>query len=333
MKRKATPLRKSMSSTVGMVGAAAFTRAADTAKDADEARTQRMARRRKRAALVVGSDIGWRPGAFSSTCMRLARQHLSAVPAFLKIALALFTLLFLLPLGLSALRYRMEGLGEGWWTADRSSAGLLPPASANGDAVVRIFSAQTVRWRGIFATHCWIVIKPEGAGAYERFDYTAWGDPIRVNGFVADGRWFGRAPRTVFAADGAAASALIPRMQAAIAAYSFRAQGDYRAWPGPNSNTFVAAVMDAVPEMRASLPSTAIGKDFPYDGRWLRATPSRTGVRLSLGGYAGVTFGWVEGIEVNILGAVAGLDVREPGIKLPGWGRLGLFEGGWNSQQ
>jgi len=242
----------------------------------------------------------------------------------LKLGLLLFALFFLLPLSISAALHFREGSGAGWRTADRSSAGLLPPAMQNPDAVVRVFAAQTVRWRGIFAVHCWIVLKPEGAPAYMRYDYTAWGEPIRVNGFEPDGRWFGHVPEVVFAADGPAAEALIPRMQAAITGYAWRNRGDYRPWPGPNSNTFVAAVLDAVPEIRVSLPPTAIGKDYPYDGRWLRLTPSGTGIRLTLGGYAGLTLAWVEGIEVNILGAVAGLDLRRPAIKLPGLGRLGM---------
>lgn len=240
----------------------------------------------------------------------------------LKVGLLLFFVFFLLPLGISALRFRWEGTGGGWQTADRSSAGLLPVASTHPEAVVRIFAAQTVRWRGIFATHCWIVLKSAGEDSYTRYDYTAWGEPVRVNGFVPDGRWFGRVPQVVFAADGAVAAGMIPRMQAAIGTYAFRNLGDYRAWPGPNSNTFVSAVMDAVPEMGVELPPTAIGKDYPYDGRWARLTPSRTGVQVSLGGYAGVTLGWVEGIEVSILGAVAGVDLRRPGLKLPGWGVL-----------
>ncbi|MFT8245607.1 DUF3750 domain-containing protein [Roseomonas sp. BN140053] len=236
----------------------------------------------------------------------------------------LFVLFFLLPLAVSAVLYRISGRGAGWQTADRSSVGVLPPAGLEPRAVVRIFAAPTVRWRGVFATHCWIVFKPAGARAYTRYDYTAWGDPIRLNGFEPDGRWFGQAPQIVFAADGEDAAPLVPKMQAAINNYAWRNQGDYRAWPGPNSNTFVAAVMDAVPEIRTALPPTAIGKDYPYDGRWLRPTPSGTGLRLSLGGYAGLTLGWVEGVEVNILGAVAGLDLRRPAIKLPGLGRLGF---------
>jgi hypothetical protein len=243
---------------------------------------------------------------------------------FLKICLLLFVLLWLVPLGISALRYAIDGTGAMWQVADRSSIGVLPPASRNPAAVVRVFAAQTVRWRGIFATHCWIVFKLEGARGYTRYDYTAWGEPIRMNGFEPDGRWFGRAPQIVFAADGDAASALIPRMQAAIAAYAYRNEGDYHAWPGPNSNTFVAAVLDAVPEIHAALPPTAIGKDYPYDGAWLRRTGSGTGFRVNFGGYAGITLGWVEGIEINILGGVAGIDFRHPAIKLPGLGRLGM---------
>ena len=34
---------------------------------------------------------------------------------------------------------------------------------------------------------------------------------------------------------------LIPRIGAAVEGYAWRHCGDYRAWPGPNSNTFVAA--------------------------------------------------------------------------------------------
>lgn len=81
-----------------------------------------------------------------------------------------------------------------------------------------------------------------------------------------------RLPETVVAVDGAQAEALIPRIRNVIENYRFRAYGDYSPWPGPNSNTFVQAALDSVPELRAVLPPTAIGKDFPYNGRWLGIT-------------------------------------------------------------
>ena len=234
-------------------------------------------------------------------------------------------LVFIVPLLVSIALYAARTRGAApWRMADRSSSGLLPPAAEHPSALVRILSARTVSWRGIVASHSWIVVKRAGAAPYRRFDYAAWGEPISIDRFVPDGRWFGAMPELVFAADGAAAAAMLPRIDAVIASYRYPRPGDYRAWPGPNSNTFVAALMSAVPEMRASLPSTAIGKDFPYDGRMVGLTPSGTGFRVNVGGYLGLTAGWVEGIEVNILGAVAGLDVRRPGIKLPALGRLGV---------
>ncbi|QCI69011.1 DUF3750 domain-containing protein [Phreatobacter stygius] len=238
-----------------------------------------------------------------------------------------FLILFLAPIGVSAGLYLAGDATRDWRGADRSSAGLLPPAASNRQAAIRVFAARTVRWRGIFATHCWIVVKEEGASTYERYDYTAWGGPIRVNGFPPDGRWFGRAPEIVLAVDGADAAAAIPRIKAAIANYRYRGTGDYQAWPGPNSNTFVANVMAAAPELGLRLPTTAIGKDYPADGRWLALTPSGTGFRLNLGGYGGFTAGWLEGIEVNVFGAVVGMEFRRPAINLPGLGRFGMSAG------
>ena len=47
------------------------------------------------------------------------------------------------------------------------------------------------------------------------------------------------------------------------------------------------------------------------------------GLSISPGGYVGLTVGWVEGLELNLLGGVLGLDIRRPAVKLPGIGRVG----------
>jgi Protein of unknown function (DUF3750) len=219
----------------------------------------------------------------------------------IEIVLLAFVLLFLVPLMISAVLYVLGDRVKEWRTADRSSAGLLPPARADQGAVVRIFSARTVRWRGIVATHSWIVVKEAGAPTYSRFDCTAWGEPIWIDRFVPDGRWFGRLPEVIFAAEGVSAERMIPKIRDAVRGYAFQEIGDYRVWPGPNSNTFVAAVMSAVPEIAATLPPTAIGKDFPVDGRWIGMTPSGSGIRINLGGYAGLTVGWLARISHTTL--------------------------------
>src|SRR5207302_6534212 len=125
---------------------------------------------------------------------------------------------------------------------------------------------------------------------------------------------------------GADAAALIPRIEEAVKSYAFANSGDYRIWPGPNSNTFVATVLRAVPELGVTMPPNAIGRDYrpaPYLG----LSDSRTGIEASLWGVLGVKVGWVEGVELNVLGLVAGLDVRHPAVKLPGFGRVGASDG------
>ena len=41
----------------------------------------------------------------------------------------------------------------------------------------------------------------------------------------------------------------------------------------------------------------------------------------------GAKLGWVEGVEFNFFGLVAGLDLRHPALKLPGFGRVGIDDG------
>jgi hypothetical protein len=233
-------------------------------------------------------------------------------------------IVFVLPVTAKALLWSLEERPGNWWEARWTSAGILPAPPEDPEPRVYVFAARTGSWRSIFAVHTWIVVKERGASRYSRYDYTAWGEPIRVDGFIPDGRWFGAPPETVVGVDGDEAEKLIPKIRNVIENYKFRTYGDYIAWPGPNSNTFVQAVLDAVPKLRAVLPPTAIGKDYPYRGDWCGLTSSGTGLFISLGGYLGLTVGWVEGIELNLLGGVLGLDIRRPALKLPGIGRLGV---------
>jgi hypothetical protein len=186
-------------------------------------------------------------------------------------------------------------------------------------------SGRTGGWKGVFSVHSWVVLKPENARSWRRYDVVGWGNPVRLNGWAPDGLWFGNKPQVVLDLQGAAATEVIPKIEAAIKGYNYTNAGDYRIWPGPNSNTFVATVLRAIPEAETILPANAVGRDFrplPYIG----LTDSRTGVEASLWGVLGVKVGWVEGMEMNFLGLVAGLDIRNPGVKLPGFGRIGLPE-------
>jgi Protein of unknown function (DUF3750) len=238
------------------------------------------------------------------------------------IMLAIFAL-FLVPLVARAALYAAGNGPRSWRDADWSSTGLLPPAAQDKAARVIVFTGTAGAWKGIFAVHSWIVLKPAGAREWTRYDVVGWGTPVRSNGWPADGRWFGNMPVAIADVSGIEAEKLIPKVEAAVKSYSYSHAGDYRIWPGPNSNSFTAAVLRAVPELGVALPPNAVGRDF-RDGFYAGRTDSGTGVELNLHGFAAVKIGWVEGIEVDLLGLVAGLDLRHPGVKLPGFGRIGV---------
>jgi hypothetical protein len=242
----------------------------------------------------------------------------------LRFALATFALLFLTPLALHAAWWLSHEPALAWHEADWSSANLLPAARAQPKALLHVYAARTGHWKGIFAHHSWIVIKERGATHYTRYDKVAWARPVKIDGWAPDARWYGHQPVLVGAVEGAAAEALIPRVRAAVAAYPHGSVGGYRVWPGPNSNSFVAYVLSAIPEAAIALPPTAIGKDFREGAGVVALTPSRTGLQLSLAGLLGITVAWVEGVEINVLGLVLGIDLRRPAIKIPGFGRLGV---------
>jgi hypothetical protein len=232
-------------------------------------------------------------------------------------------LLFLLPVAARAALFAFEDRPRSWRDADWSSVGSLPAATSSPDARVLVFSSRTGGWKGVVAVHSWIVVKAQNAKRWTRYDVVGWGSPVRVNGWAPDGRWYGTAPTVLADIAGPDAQALIPRIEQAVRDYRFANAGDYRIWPGPNSNTFVATVLRAIPEVGVTLPANAIGRDFrsePYAG----LSDSGTGVEANLWGAIGLKLGWVEGIEFNFLGLVVGVDLRQPALKLPGFGRIGM---------
>src|SRR5260370_537907 len=128
--------------------------------------------------------------------------------------------LFIFPLAVHAALYASKDHPASYRVADWSSVGMLPPATTDRDARLLVFTGRPGRWKGIFAVHSWVVLKPGNAVTWSRYAGVGWG-----------------------------------------------------------------------------------------------------------GGWLGVKVGWVEGVELNFFGLVAGLDLRPPALKLPGFGRLGMDDG------
>ena len=220
---------------------------------------------------------------------------------------------------------RVPASGD-WRTASHRATGLAPEPALHRDAVVQVYAARTFGWRGAFAVHTWLAAKPANADRYTRYEVIGWyarsgHSTVSVTQPQApDAEWFSAAPRLVRDLRGAAAEAVIAKLAAAVASYPHA--DTYRAWPGPNSNTFLAHLGRAIPELRLALPSTAIGKDYLPGGQIFARTPSGTGYQASLAGIVGLAAGGDEGFELNVLGLVTGIDFVRPALKVPGVGRF-----------
>jgi hypothetical protein len=204
--------------------------------------------------------------------------------------------------------------------------GLAPDPATTRDAVVQVYAARTVGWKSAFGVHTWIAVKPSGASRhYTVYEVIGWrlrwtDSALAVRERAPDARWFGAEPELIAERRGAGVDALIGRIDKAAREYPWA--GEYTLWPGPNSNTFTAWVLRAVPELGVDLPPTAIGKDY-MGGRVVGSAPSGRGLQLSLFGLAGITASPVEGVEMNVLGLTFGVNPFDPSLKLPLVGRVG----------
>jgi Protein of unknown function (DUF3750) len=214
-----------------------------------------------------------------------------------------------------------------WYMARRDPTGLAPDPATTPDGVIQVYAARAVSWRGVFSVHTWIIVKPAGAARYSRYEVLGFGvangaPSVRVDRTGPDNYWFGARPAVIFDRRGLGLDPVIDEIRQAVGSYPY--PHEYRAWPGPNSNTFTAYVARRVPELRLALPANAVGKDFLPGGALFGSAPSGTGVQVSLFGLAGLLVAVREGIEFNLLGLNIGIDFRTPGLKLPGFGRLGF---------
>ena len=220
-------------------------------------------------------------------------------------------------------------LGTDYRTANRSSAGIAPNAEKTPEAIVQVYAARALNWRGLFGVHTWIATKPENAPHYSVHQVIGWRVFRNLPAVVSepgipDRYWFGNEPEIIAEPRGPEAERAITEIRQAVESYPY--VHEYRLWPGPNSNTFTAYVARRVPELKLELPVTALGKDFPVNGAIIDRAPSGTGYQLSIYGLLGIMTGWQEGLEINLLGMSFGLDLNRPALKLPFIGRLGFSQ-------
>ncbi|NNK58127.1 MAG: DUF3750 domain-containing protein [Desulfofustis sp.] len=157
------------------------------------------------------------------------------------------------------------GLNKDWRTARRDSAGIAPDPSNANEPIVLVFGADAWGWRGWFAIHTWIATKRKGDDFYIVYDVVGWRSynnksVVRIARDIPDRYWYGEKPRLLKYHQGADTEKLIDAIDKAAREYPWKET--YNAFPGPNSNTFVAWIAKRVPQLDLQLPFSAIGKGY-----------------------------------------------------------------------
>ena len=152
-----------------------------------------------------------------------------------------------------------------WYEASRESAGIAPNPVETSEAVLHVYGADAFGWYGMFAIHTWIAAKRRDEPYYTIYDVVGWRGyygqgVLAIREDLPDRHWYGAEPELLLEHRGEAAERLIEAVDAAARAYPWKHR--YKAFPGPNSNTFTAWVGLQVPELMLDLPLSAIGSGY-----------------------------------------------------------------------
>ena len=156
--------------------------------------------------------------------------------------------------------------GQDWRTASREPAGIAADPVSTQAAVIDVYAADAFSWRGWFAVHTWVAVKPQNAAEYTVYEVVGWrikqGLPAlkQYQTSTPDRYWYGAKPERILSLEGDKASALIPDIQQAVKSYPWA--DEYQVFPGPNSNTFPAWLARSVPELGLDMPFRAIGSGY-----------------------------------------------------------------------
>jgi hypothetical protein len=178
------------------------------------------------------------------------------------------------------------------------------------------------------ARHPWISLREKQSDRWERWEVMccpegrALGSVRRSNVDPLSDHGAGGGDVRIHASfSGPRAERMISCLRHAAPRYPYRHQ--YRAWPGPNSNTFVD-YMARECGISVDLPAGSIGKDYRGVIVGLSTTSGGTGVQFETP-IIGAKVGLGEGVELHLFGMTWGVDLWPPALIVPvGPGRIGF---------
>ena len=206
----------------------------------------------------------------------------------------------------------LGGLGGCFTAAPSQLRGPLGDSPAVLLKSLRLPTSQP--WYSRFAQHSWFDVREGSTGRWRRIEIPTPQSGVQIielprGEAFEDERWE-RAVRVRAIEHGAGVDQLVDELVAAARSWD---GGGYRAWPGPNSNTFVDAMLREVDGLSGQLHHNAVGKDHGW-----RVGKSATGVGVELETpLAGLQVGLLEGLEVHLLGLTLGVGLQPLALRLP----------------
>ena len=191
-------------------------------------------------------------------------------------------------------------------------------APANDKATVMVLTNRLAGPVRRIARHAYIAARPAGESRWTIWECCSPASHKSSNPFNPS---FGDEVRLHVVVRGSRAERAIECLGPATRQYG---SPGYLPWPGPNSNTYVEAMMRRC-EIHGDLPAQAIGKDFRG---WIgvSTTSGGTGIQIETP-IVGLKIGLKEGIEIHIFGLSFGIDLWPPAIIVPvGEGRIGFAD-------
>src|SRR3954466_7972513 len=132
--------------------------------------------------------------------------------------LTLAIVLAYVPIALCYLLYSGQLGAADWRTASREPVGLAPDPATTPEAVIQVYSARAVSWRGWFGVHTWIAVKPSNAAEFTVHEVMGWslkrtGSVVVARNRPADGYWYGNRPELLADMRGPGVDDLITRVE------------------------------------------------------------------------------------------------------------------------
>ncbi len=200
----------------------------------------------------------------------------------------------------------------------------VPQADIDMVVVKSVRIPDSEPWYSRFASHTWIEVHQKGETEWQRIEANTSPRIENIHPSIANHnvRW-GRDVEiiAVFLLEDAAT--MIPPI---LSSAKHHAEGfEYRAYPGPNSNTYVARILDDIPGMDVELPHNAVGKDYTTTFH-AGITNTRDGLHLDIP-FLGASLGYQQGAELHLIGLTAGFSLWPPALKIPFLPRIGFSPG------